>query len=60
MPDKAIFCCICSWSHVSLNVYSLVDGLVPGGSGGIENKDQSGKKKGIIAQIICSPDLLFF
>ena len=31
MPDKAILCYICSWSHV----YSLVDGLVPGCSGGV-------------------------
>ena len=34
MPNKAILCYICSWSHVSLNVYSLVGGLVPGSSGG--------------------------
>jgi hypothetical protein len=33
MPDKAIPCYICNWSHVSLHVYSLVGGLVPGGSG---------------------------
>jgi hypothetical protein len=30
MHDKAILCYICSWSHV----YSFVDGLVPGSSGG--------------------------
>jgi hypothetical protein len=30
MPDKAILCYICSWSHV----YSLVGGLIPGRSGG--------------------------
>jgi hypothetical protein len=30
MPDKIIPCYICSWSHV----YSLVDDLVPGSSGG--------------------------
>jgi hypothetical protein len=30
MPDKAIFCYVCSWSHV----YSLVDDSIPGGSGG--------------------------
>ena len=30
MPDKAILCYICSWSHV----YSLFGGLVPGSSGG--------------------------
>ena len=29
MPDKAIFCHICSWSHV----YFLVGGLVPGALG---------------------------
>jgi hypothetical protein len=30
MHDKAILCYICSWGHV----YSFVDGLVPGSSGG--------------------------
>jgi hypothetical protein len=30
MYDMAILCYICSWSHV----YSFVDGLVPGSSGG--------------------------
>ena len=30
MPEKAILCYICSWSHV----YSLVSGLVPGSLGG--------------------------
>jgi hypothetical protein len=34
MSDKAILCYICSWSHLSLHVYSLVGGLVPGNSGG--------------------------
>ena len=34
MPDKAILCYICSWSHRSLYVYSLVGGLVPGSAGG--------------------------
>jgi hypothetical protein len=34
MRDKAILCCICSWSHGSLHVYSLVGGLVPGSSEG--------------------------
>ena len=29
IPDKAILCYICIWSHV----YSFVDGLVPGNSG---------------------------
>jgi hypothetical protein len=29
MPDKAILCYICSWSHGSLHVYSMVGGLVP-------------------------------
>ena len=33
MPDKTIFCYICSWSHGSLHMYSLVGGLVPGNSG---------------------------
>jgi hypothetical protein len=33
MTNKAIFCYICSWSHWSHNVYSLVGGLVPGSSG---------------------------
>lgn len=28
MPDKALFCYICAWSHESLQVYSLVGGLV--------------------------------
>jgi hypothetical protein len=32
MPDKVIFCYICSWSYGSLHVYSLVGGLEPGGS----------------------------
>jgi len=32
MPDKAILHYICSWSHGSLHVYSLVGGLVPGSS----------------------------
>jgi hypothetical protein len=31
MPDKAVPCYICSWSHV----YPLVGGLVPGNSGGV-------------------------
>jgi hypothetical protein len=30
MPDKVIFCYICSWSLGFLHVYSLVGGLVPG------------------------------
>jgi hypothetical protein len=34
MPDKAIFCCICDWSHGLLHVYYLAGGLVPGCSGG--------------------------
>ena len=33
MTNKAILCCICSWSHGFLHVYSLVGGLVPGHSG---------------------------
>jgi hypothetical protein len=36
MTDKAILCYICSWSHGSLYVYSLVDGLVPGSSEGTD------------------------
>jgi hypothetical protein len=34
MPEKAVLCDMCSWSHGSLQVYSLVGGLVPGNSGG--------------------------
>jgi hypothetical protein len=34
MPNKAILCYICGWSHGSLHVYSFVGGLVPGSSGG--------------------------
>jgi hypothetical protein len=34
IPDNAILCYICGWSHGSLHVYSLVGGLVPGSSGG--------------------------
>ena len=33
MSDEAILCYICSWSHGSLHVYSLVGDLVPGSSG---------------------------
>ena len=33
MPDKAILCYICCWSHGSFHMYSLVSGLVPGNSG---------------------------
>jgi hypothetical protein len=33
MSYKAILYYICSWSHESLLVYSLVGGLVPGSSG---------------------------
>jgi hypothetical protein len=33
IPDKAILCYICSWSHESFHVYCLVGGLVPGSSG---------------------------
>jgi hypothetical protein len=29
-PKKSILCYICSWSHGSLHVYSLIDGLIPG------------------------------
>jgi len=28
MPDKAILCYICDWSHQSLHMYSFVGGLV--------------------------------
>jgi hypothetical protein len=31
--NKATLCYMCSWSHGSLHVYSLVGGLVPGSSG---------------------------
>ena len=34
IPDKAILCYICSWSHESLHAYSLVGSLVPGSSEG--------------------------
>jgi hypothetical protein len=34
MSNKVILCYICSWSHESLHVYSLVDRLVPGSSEG--------------------------
>jgi hypothetical protein len=33
MPDKAILCYICGWSHELLHVYYLVGGLVPWSSG---------------------------
>ena len=33
MPDKVILCYICSWSHGSLHVSSLVGGLLPERSG---------------------------
>jgi hypothetical protein len=29
MPNKAILCYICSWSHGTLHVYSFVGGFVP-------------------------------
>jgi hypothetical protein len=32
MPDKAVLYYICSWSHGSFQVYSLVGVLVPGSS----------------------------
>ena len=35
MPDKAVLCYICNWSHGSLHVDSLVGGLVHGSSGGL-------------------------
>jgi hypothetical protein len=34
MNDWAILCYICSWSHESYHVYSLVSGLVPGSTWG--------------------------
>jgi hypothetical protein len=34
MSKKAILCYKCGWSHGSLHVFSLVDGLVPESSGG--------------------------
>jgi hypothetical protein len=39
IPDKAILCYICSWSHGSLHVYFLVGGLVPGSSGWFKDID---------------------
>ena len=33
MPDNAILCYICDWSHGSLHVYPLVGGLVSRSSG---------------------------
>jgi hypothetical protein len=33
IPDKAILCLMCDWSHGSLHVYSLVGDFVPGSSG---------------------------
>jgi hypothetical protein len=33
IPDKAILCYICGWSHGSLHTYSLFGSLVPGNSG---------------------------
>jgi hypothetical protein len=33
MTDKAILCCICSWSYKYLHEYSLLGGLIPGSSG---------------------------
>jgi hypothetical protein len=36
MPNKAILCYICDWSHGSFHVYSLVGGLVP------ESSEESG------------------
>ncbi|EDL13901.1 mCG147465 [Mus musculus] len=33
MPDKAIFCYLCSKSQGALPVFSLVGGVVPGSSG---------------------------
>ena len=35
MMDNAIVCYTCGWSHGSLHVYSLVDSLLPGSSGGL-------------------------
>jgi hypothetical protein len=35
MPDKAVLCYICSWSHEALHVCSLVGGLVPGSFEGV-------------------------
>ena len=34
MPDEAILRFLCSWSHGSLHLYSLVGGLAPGNFGG--------------------------
>ena len=40
MPDKAILCYTCGWSHGFLHIYSLVSGLVPGSSGGTGSQGQ--------------------
>ena len=34
IPDKAALCYVCSWSHGTLHVYSLVGGLISGSFGG--------------------------
>ena len=34
MSEMSVFCYICSWSHGSLHVYSLIGGIVPGSSVG--------------------------
>jgi hypothetical protein len=51
MPDKAILCYICNWSHGSLHVYSLVRDLLPGSSGGFGWL--------ILLFILCKPLQLF-
>jgi hypothetical protein len=35
LPDKAILCYICGWTHISLHVYSLNGGLVSERSEGL-------------------------
>jgi hypothetical protein len=39
MTNKAILHYICSWSHGSVHIYTLVGGLVPGSSGSIQLVD---------------------
>ena len=34
MSDMTILCYMCTWSHGSLHVYSLVSSLIPGSFGG--------------------------
>ena len=54
MSKKAIFCHICGWNHGSLQVYSLVDGPVPGSSQG------SGRLTLLLPPWGCKPPQLSF